>query len=202
MQNGLILLFTVSLVFAAEAKPNEMRPESRIVLEGQPATLRLAPHVTTTIYLPDTINSIVVGEPNSFQAEHSPNEPLLVFVKPITSNLSESNLLISTIRGQHFIFLLTTAGSSADRSAPDLLVICKPSGFRFIDETFPTALVSETGRLSGNNAAQPLRAIDFDVPIDLELLELDKLMEHQSHQELPRLHGEGIRVGIGETLER
>src|SRR3989442_6103373 len=140
MQEGLIALFIVSLVFAGEASPHETSRANRIVLEGQPATLRLVPHVTTTIYLPETINSIVVGEPNFFQAEHSPNEPLLVFVKPVTTNPAESNLLISTIGGRHFIFLLTTAASSADRSAPDLLVICKASGFRFIDETFPTAL--------------------------------------------------------------
>src|SRR2546422_28852 len=105
MQKGFISLFIVSLVFPAEAGPSEMLPAHRIVLEGQPATLRLAPHVSTTIYLPNTINSIVVGEPNSFQVEHSPNEPLLVFVKPIASNPGESNLLISTIRGQHFIFI-------------------------------------------------------------------------------------------------
>src|SRR5260370_20521888 len=107
MQNSLTSLFMASLVLAADGRPSEMRPANRIVLEGQPATLRLAPHVSTTIYLPDAINSIVVGEPDSFQVEHSPNEPLLVFVKPIASNPGESNLLISTIRRQHFIFILT-----------------------------------------------------------------------------------------------
>jgi hypothetical protein len=202
MQNGFGLLLFVawSLVpIATEAQSGETS-RTRIVLDSQPVTvLRLARHVSTTIVLPEAVNAIVVGDPNLFQAEHSPNEPFLVFVKPVASNAPDSTLLISTIHGRRFIFFLTTG--SVDLSAPDLLVICRVSGIRFIDQTFPTALIAETVALTNNTQGQP--TVDEDTPLDSsDILGLDKLVQRQSGRVFPKLYGEGIRVGIGETFER
>jgi len=58
------------------------------VFEGQPASIRLAPHVTTTIRLPEAVNSVVLGDSNRFQAEYSPKEPLLVFARPTASDIA------------------------------------------------------------------------------------------------------------------
>jgi hypothetical protein len=196
-------LFVALLVVVPVRAQRAERPlTKRIVFEDQASTLRLAPHVTTTIYLPDAVRSIVVGDPNLFQAEHSPTEPLLVFVKPITVNPVESNLFISTARGERFIFLLTAATSSGAESNPDLLIMCKASGFIFIDEAFPTALVAERIALTANTDARDQRAIDFDMPMDPESMDLDRLVDRQRRRGLPALHGEAVRVGIGDTLER
>ena len=35
---------------------------TRTIVEGRPASLRLSPHLTTTIRLPEPVNSVVVGE--------------------------------------------------------------------------------------------------------------------------------------------
>ena len=56
----------------------------RSIRDGQVTTVFLAPHYVTAIRMPEPINSVVVGDPSSFSAEHSDREPNLVFVKPIT----------------------------------------------------------------------------------------------------------------------
>jgi type IV secretory pathway VirB9-like protein len=95
----LSLLIVLSGSISAQTKDTRIRNTAKTVFEGQPATLRLAAHLTTTIRLPEPVNSVIVGDSNLFQAEHSPSEPLLVFVKPVTSTVAQSNLVISTARG-------------------------------------------------------------------------------------------------------
>jgi hypothetical protein len=70
------------------------RNASRLVIEGRISTIRLAPGFTTTIRLPEPVSSVIVGDSSLFQAEHSPNEPLLVFVRPTTPAASQTNLNI------------------------------------------------------------------------------------------------------------
>src|SRR5262249_3521436 len=123
---------------------------SKTVFEGQPASIRLSPRVTTTIRLPEPVNSIVLGDSNSFQAEYSPNEPLLVFARTTASVFAQTNLVISTVRGRQFVLLLRSVGASAtgNEAGADLLVTCRAAQIRFIEETFPSALISETVNLN------------------------------------------------------
>src|SRR5881296_1717480 len=125
-------VFCISLLvilcgsLAAQTKNARNRNASRTVFEGQPASVRVAPRVTTTIRLPEPVNSVVLGDSNLFQAEYSPSEPLLVFARPTVSGIAETNLVISTVVGRQFILLLKSLGASADENDPgvDLLVIC------------------------------------------------------------------------------
>jgi hypothetical protein len=175
----------------------------KTVFEGRPATLRLAAHRTTTIRLPDPVNSVIVGDPNLFQAEYSPDEPLLVFAKPISPNAAESNLIISTTQGRQFVLSLKSTGNvPADETlGVDLLVNCRPAGIVFIDETFPSVLISETFDLAstavpGNEVANA----EFG-SANANSLVLDDLVHRQGQRALRNLSGDGIRVGIGQVLE-
>lgn len=56
----------------------------RAVQEGQVTVVYLAPRFATAIRMPDAINSVVLGDPDAFSAEHSEREPRIVIVKPIT----------------------------------------------------------------------------------------------------------------------
>ena len=56
---------------------------TRASLDEKVITLRLAPRVATSIRMPEPVNSVVVGDPENFQAEHSEHEPELVTVKPV-----------------------------------------------------------------------------------------------------------------------
>ena len=170
---------------------------SKIVFEGQPASIRLAPQVTATIRLPEPVNSVIIGDSNLFQAEYSPNEPLLVFAKSVGLSVAQTNLVISTVRGRHFILLLKSFGAVGDEteSAADLLVICQASGPHFIEESFPSALISEAVRLDG---AKPSAAALPEHNTDLSL---DEIVNRQRLEKIPSLHGDRIRVGIGRIIE-
>jgi hypothetical protein len=149
------LLVILSGSLAAQTKNARNRNESKTVFEGQPASVRLAPRVTTTIRLPEPVNSVVLGDSNLFQAEYSPSEPLSVFARATGSGAAQTNLVISTVFGRQFILLLRSMGASGDPSEAgvDLLVRCQPAQVHFIEETFPAALISETVSLS--SAAHP-----------------------------------------------
>ena len=77
-------------------------------------TVFLAPRYVTAIRMPEPINSVVVGDPASFSAEHSDREPNLVFVKPITTKAAQTNLLISSTRGLQASLLLISRGEPKD----------------------------------------------------------------------------------------
>jgi len=50
-------------------------------LDEKVITLHLAPRIATSIRLPESVNSVVLGDPEAFQAEHSEHEPELVTVR-------------------------------------------------------------------------------------------------------------------------
>src|ERR1700688_1030533 len=102
----------------------------RSIQDGQVTTVFLAPRYVTAIRMPESINSVVVGDPASFSAEHSDREPQLVFVKPITTKPAQSNLLISTTRGLQTSLLLVSRGEPKDdgHSDVDFLMRYKPAG--------------------------------------------------------------------------
>src|SRR2546427_8867455 len=114
----LSLLILLSGSLPAQTRNTRNRNASKTVFEGRPASIRLAPHVTTTIRLPEAVNSVVLGDSNRFQAEYSPNEPLLVFARPTASDIAaETNLVISTVFGRQFILILRSLGVSTDQIA-------------------------------------------------------------------------------------
>jgi len=170
------------------------------VFEGQPASIRLAPHVTTTIRLPEAVNSVVLGDSNRFQAEYSPKEPLLVFARPTASDIAETNLVISTVFGRQFILILRSLGVSTDQSAGvDLLVTCQAAAVRFIEETSPSGLISETPNLcSAAHPGSPGTASGSD---GRNRLAVDEILKRQRNQRMDKLYGDRIHVGIGQVSE-
>src|SRR5207302_8518958 len=65
----------------ASAQVPEVRPQvaGRAFQEGQVTVVYLAPRFATAIRIPDAVNSVVLGDPDSFTAEHSEREPQIVF---------------------------------------------------------------------------------------------------------------------------
>ena len=204
MRKTICLLFVVlSGPLAAQTGNSRIGQTTRTVFEGQPSTIRLAAHLSTTIRLPEPVNSVIVGDSSLFQAEYSPNEPLLVFAKPITVTPAESNLVISTAYGRQFILYLKSVGTiPADVDAGvDLLVNCRAAGVFFIEETFPTALISETLNLANLTVAGLGTSGVESNPAGPDLLRLDDLVRRQRQEPLRELHGDRVRVGAGQVLE-
>src|SRR5713101_9420951 len=91
---------------------------SHSIRDGQVTTVFLAPRYVTAIRMPEPINSVVVGDPASFSAEHSDREPTLVFVKPITAKAAQTNLLILSTRGLQANLLLISRGEPKEEGQP------------------------------------------------------------------------------------
>jgi hypothetical protein len=142
----------------SSAQIPDVRPQivGRAVREGQVTTVYLAPRFATGIRMPDAVNSVVLGDPESFSAEHSEREPQIVFVKPITPKPAQTNLLISTARGHQANLLLISRGAPAGaQPSIDFLMRYRPAGRFIIESSSPSVSVAHTAALSakGENPA-------------------------------------------------
>ena len=73
--------------------------------------LHLWPEFESTIRMPEEVTSVILGSPGEFKAEHNEGEPEYVYVKPITKEAVQSNLLIATKSGQHVTLELVSDGT-------------------------------------------------------------------------------------------
>ena len=59
---------------------------SQMTIDTQSLTvLHLRPGFVSSVRLPEEVSSVVLGDPQTFKAEHSEAEPRLVFLKPLTA---------------------------------------------------------------------------------------------------------------------
>ena len=72
---------------------------------------------------------------------------------------------------------------------------CQVSGPHFIEETFPSALISEMVSLGSVTHPPPT------LPESDTSLSLDEILNQQRHQRIETLYGDRIRVGIGQIIE-
>lgn len=84
--------------------------------------VHLRPLFTTTIRLPDAVSSVAVGAPTLFEAEHSDQEPRLVYIKPSTKQPAESNLVITMQSGETISMRLISDGNSGLNAPVDFIV--------------------------------------------------------------------------------
>jgi len=185
---------------------------TRAVLDEKIVTLHLAPRVATSIHLPEPVNSVVLGDPERFQAEHSEHEPELVTVKPIRSDPAQTNLLISTTMGHEVNLLLISGGEqiAGTETVDVLLHYGKPTGGSFLVEEAPFAssFIAETKKVGFDRKAPTVAPANATTTreggqIQLARLEppkaveeksssvaLDKLLERQKQASLPVLYGQ------------
>jgi hypothetical protein len=147
MKNLKIVIGGVCACLVGSAQVPVVRPQvaGRAVQEGQVTVVYLAPRFATAIRMPDAVNSVVLGDPDSFTAEHSEREPQIVFVKPITAKASQTNLLISTTHGYQANLLLISRGEAAGTQPDvDFMMRYRPAGRFVIEPSAPTASVAQT----------------------------------------------------------
>src|ERR1700685_2516748 len=130
---------------------------TRASLDEKVILLRLPPRVAASIRMPEPVNSVVVGDPENFQAEHSEHEPELVTVKPVSAGPAQTNLLITTTLGhQANLLLISSGGQTAGTQTVDvLLAYGKPTRGSFLVEEnpFSPSLIAETQRLDTQTKA-------------------------------------------------
>jgi hypothetical protein len=217
---------------SATAQVPQVKPRvvTKPEIDGRVAVVEVAAHFVTAIRMPETVNSVVVGDPALFQVEHSEREPQLVFVKALTEKPAESNLLISTTRGHAASLLLVSRGEqkSANPGVLDFLLNYKPPRGFLIEPDYPSALVAKTvqlepavvGAVPGalETASTKRAAIDVKQaasvasdPPGAPATGLDELLTRQERSPLPPLYGEHVssetaagdrvRAGVGEVVD-
>ena len=200
---------------------------TRASLDEKVITLRLSPRVATTIRMPEPVNSVVIGDPEHFQAEHSEHEPELVIIKPVSAEPAQTNLLITTAMGHQVNLLLISSGhqSSGTQTVDVLLKYGKPTGGSFLVEESPlsASLVAETQKLDISGKPPELASIgpqglikaasvDTSSAVDEKSgAVLDKLLDRQKRASLPVLYaqhpgqidaGPRIKAGVSEVLDQ
>lgn len=197
----------------AQAPQVEPKISTKRDLEAKVTVVEVAVRFVTAIRLPEAVNSVVVGDPTAFQAEHSEHEPKLVFVKATSTKPGETNVLISTTSGREVSLLLVNRGDrvASDQTTVDFLLRYEPAGGFFVAPSgFPFALVGETlplGRAGGaergmtqalpksvsanpaSSPGDPAPNHSEVAPRDVQSVGLDKLLEQQEAAPLPVLYG-------------
>ena len=203
---------------------------TRASLDEKVITLRLIPRVATSIRMSEPVNSVVIGDPEHFQAEHSEREPELVTVKPVVAEAAQTNLLITTTLGHQVNLLLISSGQQGGgtQTVDVLLKYGKPTGGSFLIEESPlsASLIAETQRL--DVSAKPPESPPIGPQMTLAGLTkapsvdtssaadgkpgavLDKLLDRQKRASLPVLYGQHpgeidagprIRAGVSEVID-
>src|SRR5260370_31429889 len=151
------IVFCLSILIpsvSAQVVPVQPQIQTKSQIDGKVTVLEVAAHFVTTIRVPEAVNSVVVGDPALFQVEHSEHEPELVFVKALTNEHAESNLLISTARGRQISFLLVSGGEGPNSAKVYFLLRYQPSGGFLVEpDAVPFALVAQTASVSKAQAA-------------------------------------------------
>jgi hypothetical protein len=132
--------------------------------------LHLRPEFESTIHMPEEVTSVILGSPGEFKAEHNEGEPEYVYVKPITKEAAQSNLLIATKSGQHVAMELVSDGAAtADDTQPvDFLIEYRAArSFLISDDPSPLALVNAPAKVIERGATEggavrnsPLSSLD------------------------------------------
>ena len=163
--------------------------------------LHLRPEFESTIRMPEEVTSVILGSPGSFKAEHNEGEPEYVYVKPITKEPAQSNLLIATKSGQHVTLELISDGevNSAANSAPrpvDFLIEYRASRSFLINSDTPTlalprAADKERGSSIADERTRSQSALDVE-------------FEEQKHINAPnwtKWDGKQIETSIGDVRQ-
>jgi len=212
ISNATIVFCLSIMIPSVSAQVVQVQPQiqTKSQIDGKVTVLEVAAHFVTTIRMPETVNSVVVGDPSLFQVEHSEREPELVFVKALTTKPAETNLLISTTRGRVASLLLISRGeqNSQTQAKVDFLLRYRSAGgFLIEQQAYPTALLGETtnvpaalkpvaittaGKGQGQPGSSQERAREGG---------LGQLLERQERAPLPQLYGEHVE-GEGNSGER
>ena len=200
----LITLATPTTTVKSDTSDPQARVLRRPIVSGKIVVLNVGPHFATAIRLPETVSSVVVGDPARFKVEHSEKEPRLVFVKPIGTEAAQSNLLISTVAGRSLSLLLRSedkqpehiAGSESIRPVHLVLELLAEKGFLIDESSLASLLVAETVRLE-----KPNREVAQDESPARTQARIDRLLESQRNLRRPSLLGNPLGIGIGQIYE-
>ena len=145
----------IPLRLSATDSPVGARVATIAINPREITVLHLRPEFESTIRMPEEITSVILGSPGEFKAEHNEGEPEYVYVKPITKDAAQSNLLIATKSGQHVTLELVSDGAGVtNQSQPvDFLIEYRASrSFLIAGDSGAPAIFTAPGKEPSHGA--------------------------------------------------
>lgn len=211
---GLVFQLVFVFIQDSQGQSSEVQPQilAKAIRNGKVTVLNLGLHFASAIHLPEPVSSVVVGDPTRFKVEHSDKEPKLVFVKPLTPEPAESNLLVSTVRGRTVSLLIRSDGQRAPGDpalGPSLahpvhflMDYASANSFLIEDTGQASMLIPETIPLSTPSSAKERASLSVaGDSSDLGVSRIDRLLNQQRRATLPSLEGRDFQVGISQIYE-
>jgi hypothetical protein len=173
-------------------------PQARIVnLSVDPeqvVVLHVRPGYVSSVRVLEEVSSVVLGDPGAFKAEHSEDEPQLVFFKATSTKPAQTNALITTRSGHDISLSLVSQGKSDHSEVVDYVLNCERPHSFLITTVHPSFEVGETKNV---------------VPEDLPTVTPREKINSQEQQLLtarpldnPHWEGKLLRVAVGQTTEK
>lgn len=191
----IFIIYLTTGIGMAQTQEGQIIPAvtSARVEDGAVTVLHLAPGYTTSVRLPEEISSVVIGNSTNFKAEHSEAEARLVFLKPTTSQPSESNALITTKSGQEISLHLVSAGKGVPNARVDFLVEYRLAQSVLISAGKQSFLIAETRPVSS--------AIPADRPAQSDKPDAAaKQLEKQKNVPSPTWQGKEMLAALGDSF--
>ena len=94
--------------------------------------------------MPEEVSSVVLGDPSNFRAEHSESEPRMVFIKPLSSRSTETNVLITTVSGRSVSLRLVNDAKAGSEEQIDFVLNYEPERTLLVQPTVSTFLVPDS----------------------------------------------------------
>jgi len=192
-----VVLFFVSLAHAQDGGSTVIPTITR--LSPDPHTvmvLHLSPGYATSVKLPEEVNSVVVGNPATFKCEHSEAEPRLVFFKPITTQPSESNALITMKSGKTISFYLTSRERQSTEQKIDFLIeYDEPQSLLGRSADLSSFLIPESGLHT-----DPVSVLR-DTSIDKTISALEQALAEQKRARPLSWKGKELEATVGASRE-
>ena len=160
--------------------------------------LHLRPEFESSIRMPEEVTSVILGSPGAFKAEHNEGEPQYVYVKPITKEPAQSNLLIATKSGQHVTIELISAAS--ETPTVDFLIEYRTSrSFLVAGDTFGPIAQKTTDNIRERKTSSRVAEQPSGV-VDAPRSELDEVYAQQAQINAPawtKWEGRQIETSVG-----
>lgn len=167
---------------------------------GVVTVVHLRPEFESTIRMPEEVTSVILGSPGEFKAEHNQGEPDYVYVKPITNDPVQSNLLIATTSGRTVSLELVSdgAGLPGQGSPVDFLIEYRSPHSFLIP---PVPLLVSTAGSSGESTGKKPGLLDKK---ERSFSALDEELEQQARVNAPkwtRWESKQIETSIGDMRQ-
>jgi hypothetical protein len=176
----------------AQTEPPTARIVSLNVDPGKILFLHLRPGYVSSVRVLEAVSSVVLGDPETFKAEHSEAEPQLVFFKTISSKPAQTNALITTRSGREIALSLVSQGKLDHTEPVDYVLNCERPHSFLIAPARSSFLVGEIKDIATEDP--PARGTPSrSATSEQELPAAERLRN-------PHWQGKSLRVAVGPPI--